>query len=272
VIELSGNGPRDPDRRKQLFEKGWKPYSIKIGDRYWSYQYTPFGLYLSALGNYLDALKYENLKKKDALTSVTYAVMRIPSTLFSQSFLSGLSGVFNTLAGNDNPQSQINSLERIVAGTASNLFPMGGLMKDMENFFDPRLYKGDSMATNLIAQIPFVNMVNKPALNALGQEVKVNRNPFTSAEKVDPVWKTVFERDLRIPVPNPMFTEKKWEYEYRKESGQKLAEWIESTHGLKGMSNEVAQDALNSVASRIRAGVRSELIHKGAKLQERKKH
>src|SRR4029077_17413206 len=44
VIQIHGGGPRDPDKRKQLLEARWKPYSVQIGNQYWSYVNTPLAL------------------------------------------------------------------------------------------------------------------------------------------------------------------------------------------------------------------------------------
>lgn len=39
---ITGSAPTDPKERKALFETGWKPYSVKVGDTYISYQgYEP---------------------------------------------------------------------------------------------------------------------------------------------------------------------------------------------------------------------------------------
>lgn len=35
---ITGGGPKDPARRKQLLATGWQPYSFKYGDKYYSYQ------------------------------------------------------------------------------------------------------------------------------------------------------------------------------------------------------------------------------------------
>jgi hypothetical protein len=53
-------GPRTADQRKQLQETGWIPYSIKVGDKYYSYGWTPAAIPIAILGNYLDAKKYKN--------------------------------------------------------------------------------------------------------------------------------------------------------------------------------------------------------------------
>ncbi|HET8686774.1 MAG TPA: hypothetical protein VFM18_08925, partial [Methanosarcina sp.] len=58
VIAVTGGGPDDYDKKKQLMESGWQEYSIKIGDTYFSYKYTPLMFVLGFLGNMNDAEQY----------------------------------------------------------------------------------------------------------------------------------------------------------------------------------------------------------------------
>ena len=99
LIGIHGNGPADVDRRKQLMEAGWKPFSIQIGPHYFSYTYSPIGLYLSIVGNITDTYRYKQMEQKDALTRTMYGVSLLGATVFNQSFLSGLSNVFRALSG-----------------------------------------------------------------------------------------------------------------------------------------------------------------------------
>ena len=65
VIDITGQGAEDKSKRDFMEKQGWKPNSIKIGDRYYSYQnIQPFNVGLGIVGNYLDGIKY-NSKPKD---------------------------------------------------------------------------------------------------------------------------------------------------------------------------------------------------------------
>ena len=58
AITITGGGPDDENKKRQLRESGWQPYSIKIGNKWYSYQYTPLVFMLGYLGNMNDADKY----------------------------------------------------------------------------------------------------------------------------------------------------------------------------------------------------------------------
>jgi hypothetical protein len=64
---LHGGGPRDPEKRQQLLENGWKPYSWQIGNTYISYVNTPMALAMGMIGSATDPARYGELDKKQWL-------------------------------------------------------------------------------------------------------------------------------------------------------------------------------------------------------------
>ena len=82
---ITGSPPKDPKQRKALEATGWQPYSLKIGDGYYSYRrYDPSGMVLSlaadltAAGQNMTEANYENLASSlvvaiaDGVTSKTF--------------------------------------------------------------------------------------------------------------------------------------------------------------------------------------------------------
>jgi hypothetical protein len=57
-------GPRDKARRDQMPE-GWRPMTVKIGDRYISYAESPLNLILGAIGGAMDLRRYGKRKDSD---------------------------------------------------------------------------------------------------------------------------------------------------------------------------------------------------------------
>ena len=56
---LTGGGPKDYKQRKLLEEAGWRPYSIKVGDDYISYQrMDPFASMLGIFADMSDINRY----------------------------------------------------------------------------------------------------------------------------------------------------------------------------------------------------------------------
>lgn len=262
AIEVHGAGPSDADKKKQLLSTGWKPYSIKVGDSYLNYTYTPIGLMLSMLGNYMDSQRYGELDNKDALTRATYAVSRLGSTVFNQSFLSGLSGLFDALS--DDPKKAVSGIRNWIART-TGAYTTPNILRDVKNVFDPTIYSSEGVAQDLIRNTPFAGLALEPVLNAFGEPVTPPRQRFISRQSQDPAWQLVARKGLRISVPSRTtesepesgkpLSQKQY-YAYLKQGGQALKKWVtENAEALDAMPSEQAQDAMDQAARAIRANI-----------------
>lgn len=271
-LTIHGAGPSDPDKKKQLRQTGWKPYTIQIGDKYFSYTYTPFGLAMAATGNFLDNEKYQDFSSKEGLDRFTYAFQSIASTIFNQSFLSGLSTFFDIIAGKS-PAQQITSFRRFAANTVSSFaVPFSSALKDLEAIAtDPNIPKVDNLRQAIVANIPFASQALKPQLNALGEPIKASRNRLFSEQGNDPVWKLVADKQLRIPVPNQFFDDPDGQYEYVQKQGKLLRTWLEANlSSLRNMDTENAQDAIERASDSFRQRTRNELLNRGIRKKENK--
>lgn len=196
---LTANGPQDPDHRKQLRETGWEPYTVKMGDRYWSYRETPLHLVMATLGSLLDAQRYKKLDEADALTRYAYAARQIGTAPLNQSFLRSLSEFFEGLSDDRVPKSgaKFGGLSR----TASSLV-IPNLVKQVDRLFDPTVYDAGTVQGALVRDIPVARRGLDPALNILGEPIKADQNPFYSLERPDPLWQLIGRRQLWIPTPS----------------------------------------------------------------------
>jgi len=76
--KITGGGSKDPVIRKQQLASGWKPYSFKVGDDYYSFErLDPWGMFFGIVGDigeiggeYLDA--NEDKEKYDELAQLMY--------------------------------------------------------------------------------------------------------------------------------------------------------------------------------------------------------
>jgi hypothetical protein len=267
VIQINGGGPQDTEKRKQLRETGWRPYSLKIGDKYVSYVYTPIGLGLSILGNMSDAVRYGEMDQPDAMTRAGYAIARVGSTIFSQSFLSGLSNLFGALSDPGRSVSSIRSMISQTGGTLST----PRILLDIERLFDRRQFTSTSIAGDLVNNTPFAALVNKPALNAFGEPVRPPSNRFLSSVTDDPAWHFVADSGLRVPVPDKytqvpdgrggqrQLTPEEY-YEYLEKTGPQMKRYLMLERNvldrlIKSGQNDTAQNLLQNIAMRVRAPV-----------------
>ena len=127
-MHISGGGPRDPDKRKRLEETGWQPYSIKIGDKYYSYQrLDPFA---TIIGIYADTL---DLQQEGEFNVSEEGIQKALITLFSvvqrnivnKSYLTGVEQFSAALSDTTGTK-----IQRWIGSTSSNLFiPWSAFMR-----------------------------------------------------------------------------------------------------------------------------------------------
>lgn len=267
-IRIHGDGPTDRERRRQLLNAGWKPYSVQIGNGYYSYIYTPIGLGLSLLGNMLDATEYKELGHKDALTRAGYTLSRLGSTIFSQSFLSGTSTFFRLLSGA--PGDVIASAKQFFASTVGTI-TTPSILRDMKRLYDPKVYQSDTIMGDMLRNTVFASIINKPALNAFGEPVTYPASRFYSELKDDPAWRFVVKHGVRVSVPDKYtelsdgdggkrrITPEEY-YRYLRDSGQEMKQAILQNMDEWGdLDHDEIQDRMSKEGARIRKRVKAQL-------------
>ena len=68
-FNIHGDGPHDPEQKKQWRASGAMPYSLKVGDRYYSYVNTPLRLPLALIGQLGDFFRYDSGKSQSSAPS-----------------------------------------------------------------------------------------------------------------------------------------------------------------------------------------------------------
>lgn len=94
-IEITANGYGDMRKNYELERTGWRPYSIRVGDKWMSYKNTPLAMPMASIGYFKDSQRY----KKETNTSQGLMIMGMGSFnfLMDLSALSGLSDLIKIL-------------------------------------------------------------------------------------------------------------------------------------------------------------------------------
>lgn len=100
--QVSGRGPKEPGQREALRRQGWQPYSIKVGNKWYSYNRAdPFGMTMGFAADFTDALRQGEIAPEDAdawnqvMASMIAAVAQVS---ISKTYLSGMSEFFNAMS------------------------------------------------------------------------------------------------------------------------------------------------------------------------------
>lgn len=188
---LTGSPPADDKKRRLLYADGWKPYSVKVGDRYYSYKrLDPFA---TTLGTAADlATLPEGMTDKQREDGATLLIASIMGNLASKTWLTGVSDIVSAL---HEPERYADNLVQRLVG--SLLVP--NLVAGTARTVDPVYRETDGMAEALQARIPGAREGLLPQRDIWGE-------PITNAGSIgpdflSPVW--VSDR-LRDPVNNAL--------------------------------------------------------------------
>lgn len=141
-ISGSGRSLSEAERDK-LYRRGWQPNSIKIGDKWYSYQnINPINIPLSMVGN-----AYELYKEKGevpSLSELAPVVLKMGNSLLDQSYLQGISNLFNAL---ESPEYKGKYyLQNTIASFASP-----GFIRQTVRAIKPTIYEREGLGQMLKA-------------------------------------------------------------------------------------------------------------------------
>lgn len=268
-FDITGRGPSDASARNQLYAQGWKPYSVRVGNKYFSYQYTPLGLAFYLVGNYIDNERYKELGEKDFFTRFAFSVSQIGSSIMEMSFLASLSHAMQGLTAPGTIESKVKNMFGGIGQSVKPLVPVIGtnLVKQGVELFDPTIYNAETISEGLMKGIPFVQQAGLDAtINALGQPSEKSGNRFWSVGTSDPVWKLLAEKEVFVPAigrttklnGEPMSYEQYRNFVER--SGQALYKDLNENLGeYRKMERNEFDEKLEETAKNIRNKVKHEM-------------
>lgn len=187
---ISGRGPARGADREALERTGWKPYSIKAGDEWISYNgLEPISALLAIAADYAEYAKYEPdaTKTEEAFLGATFAVYHY---LADQPYLQGVADIGKLIGDADSGKVKagINAFAKQVSGFVIGGSPLGAYnstIAGIERLIDPT--KKDTRAdpelpiavrgfvegfNKYTARLPYFNASLPNDLNMWGDERK----------------------------------------------------------------------------------------------------
>ncbi len=153
---ITGSGPKDKATRDALMATGWRPNSVKAGDKYISYaRLEPFATVLGAIadaGSIITASTNGDAngdtsmvdKAWEAATAVTFGVAQ---NLSSKSYMSGLSNLMSAIESGNSVQ-----IEKFFANYAASYVP--SLASGAAKVTDPTMKEVRGVVDAIMNRIP----------------------------------------------------------------------------------------------------------------------
>lgn len=182
--QISGRGPVDKGIKEAMAREGWQPYSVKLGNRWYSYnRLDPSGSLLGMAADATellmqaqhDALDDQDTEKLAAATALAFA-----GNVTNKTYLSGLSSVIEAL--NDPQRAAEGWLQR----TAGSVVLAG--VAGIERIQDPTVREVYSMMDSIRSRTPGLSDSLPPRLDLWGQPVKTESGLGKPFDLMSPVY------------------------------------------------------------------------------------
>lgn len=175
---ITGGGPADENRKRQLLADGWQPYSIKIGDKYFSYQrFDPLSTTLGVAADLVDLQSAMTDKQREKVGTLVAA--SIIQNLSNKTWLSGLS---DALEAAQDPQRYGTSWANRMAGTIA----VPALVAQTVRSTDPFMREARTMMDAIKARIPGLSDDLPPQRDIYGRPIE--RQQGLGPDLFSPIW------------------------------------------------------------------------------------
>jgi len=161
---ITGGGPKNKVQREALMATGWRPYSIKIGDKYVSYgRIDPFAMFLGISADWAEIAQHAD--EKDLLNIAGAMLMALPKNLASKTYLKGLVDTLNAITYPEQngawvvKQRLLSYIPAFLAQTARSIDPE---MKETAGLIEAAKAKIPGLSSTLPAQYSWIS--GKPIL------------------------------------------------------------------------------------------------------------
>lgn len=284
-VQFYATGPADPEQNKIWKENGGVPYSIRVGDKYISYLYTPLVIPLatgSMLAEFYD--RFEKKKDKSPIDAVEAAITVAVAPFaigfvaaLDQSFLTGVADLIELKEAQDIPAAGKNIATNIISRLA-----VPGVMRDMQKMLTDEKLEGDVYVTNLLREFPGSSAFLDKRLGYFGDPARYNSileengpgrralslvGRIASSETPDPAFQIMYRNALTPPKwqgslkwSNDIKMNKAEQREFVGIAGPLMKEWIiDNEEALNDLTTEEAQEFLSNNIGQIRRSVKADL-------------
>jgi endonuclease YncB( thermonuclease family) len=182
---ITGSAPGDKAKARLLYADGWQPYSIRLGDKWYSYKrFDPFSTTIGVAADM--ATVPGGMSERQLDDKATLLVASIMGNLASKTWLSGISDLVGALF---EPDQNADRLLKRLAGAVT--VPAG--VAQVARTVDPVSRMPETVGEHIQSRIPFASKSLPPRRDVWGREV-VNEGGI-GPDILSPVWQSTAKDD-----------------------------------------------------------------------------
>ena len=164
---ITGRGPEDPNQRKTLMAAGWRPYSLKVGNTYVSYErLDPLASVLGGVADMVHYGAYEDMSSQGNLTKIFGAYLTAHlNNVTQKSYLTGVRNIINAIyAPEQNAEQYIKQMV--------TAFTVPAAVSSIKDSMDPLLREARDMQEAIYAKTPVFSTTIEPYRDIFGEPIK----------------------------------------------------------------------------------------------------
>lgn len=182
---LSGAGPSDPDQREALVRQGWQPYSMRVGDRWYSYNRAdPFGSTMGFAASISEALSRGEVDQEDVdewQEVMAMTIAAVSQVTINKTYLEGVANVTEVMS---DPKRYS---EGYVNDLVASFVPFTSLASAVETAVDPTQREATSPWEAAQARIVGLSKNLPPRRNLWGEEIRTESGLGRVYDFVSPI-------------------------------------------------------------------------------------
>lgn len=184
---LTGGGPADRTLARDLRETGWQPYSIKVGDTFYSYnRLDPIGAVIGLVADTSEILG--QLRQVDAFTLASAVTLALSKTMVNKTYMRGLSDAIDAVKNPD------RGAQKYAESFARTLMPTLG--RTIARVVDPTVREAQTVLESFQAVTPGWSTSLPPRRNIFGEPIVLQGG--LGPDIVSPVYTTTDRPDDRV--------------------------------------------------------------------------
>lgn len=181
---ITGGGPEDPDLKKMMRDNGWQPYSIRIGNTYYSYKrLDPAGMLIGMVADTVEIMGH--LDDYSAGKLALGIVLSMEHSLLDNLYLDGIMNVLDAI---QDPGKQWHDYFKKQAGS---LIP--AIAGDIARGFDPVVHDTKTILDTMRSRIPGFSMLAPAQRNIFGEKRMMGGS--LGNDFISPIWQSKAKHD-----------------------------------------------------------------------------
>jgi|GEM_PF-1603874 len=159
---ISGNGDPDPNKRRIQLASGWQPYSVKIGNTWYSYQrFQPVGTLVGLAADMAEAWEHMTPEESDKVPKILGTAFA--NAVTNQTFLQGIAQLIAAVA---HPE---RDMARFLNTLGSSVIPAA--LGQTAQMLDPFQREIDGIKEGIMNRIPGLRNTLQPMRDPFGEPV-----------------------------------------------------------------------------------------------------